>query len=46
VAGRYEGTTVLGRLDDDHGPREAGYDPVSGREAPCQGRLAQVVLGD
>ena len=46
VAGRYEGAAVLGRLHDHNGPGKAGYDAVSGRESPCQGRLAQVVLGD
>jgi hypothetical protein len=37
---------MLGRLHDHYGPGKAGYDAVSGRESPCQGRLAQVVFGD
>src|SRR5215211_4148090 len=37
---------MLGGLDDHHGPGKAGYDAVSGRESPCQGRLSQIVLGD
>src|SRR5215208_2088779 len=46
VAGCYEGSTVLGGLDDHNSPGKAGYDAISGRKSPCQGRLAQVVLGD
>src|SRR5215208_6839140 len=46
VASCYEGSALLGRLDDHHSPGKPGYDAVSGGKAPCQGRLAQVVLGD
>ena len=46
VAGSYEGAAMLGRLHDHYGTCKAGYDAVSGRESPCQRRLAQVVLGD
>jgi hypothetical protein len=46
VAGRYEGPAVLGRLHDHNGPGKPGYDAVPGREAPSQGRLSKVVLGD
>jgi hypothetical protein len=46
VPGCYEGPAVLGGLDDHNSRGKAGYDAVSGRESPCQGRLAQVVLGD
>src|SRR5215207_692150 len=46
VAGCNEGPAMLGRLHDHYGPGKAGYDAISGRESPCQGRLAQVVFGD
>ena len=46
MAGGYECTALLGRLDYHDGPGEAGNDSVPGGEAPGEGRLAEVVLGD
>ncbi len=37
---------MLGGLDDHNSPGKAGYEALSGRKSPSQGRLAQVVLGD